>query len=51
MKEWTHANWARFEEEKPEWFHAADIARMDEEMIPENALVRFPDRLRVGNRA
>ena len=38
VKEWTLENWARFEQEKPEWFLPALIAQVEDEMIPMTAL-------------
>jgi hypothetical protein len=38
VKEWTLANWARFEREQPDWFDAAKIAQVDEDMIPPDSL-------------
>ena len=34
VKEWTLANWERIEAESPEWFNAALIAQVDDDMIP-----------------
>ena len=41
VKEWTLANWARFEREDQEWFNAALIAAVDDDMIPPNTLERL----------
>jgi hypothetical protein len=41
VKEWTLANWARFEQEDPEWFSPALIANVDDDMIPPNSLARL----------
>jgi hypothetical protein len=41
VKAWTHDNWARFEEEQPAWFSPDFVARIDDEMIPRDALVRL----------
>ena len=38
VKEWTLENWARFEQEKPEWFTSGLIAQVEDEMIPMTAL-------------
>jgi hypothetical protein len=38
VKEWTWANWARFEREEHEWFSAALIACVDDDMIPAGSL-------------
>jgi hypothetical protein len=38
VKEWTLANWARFETEQPDWFTAAKIAQVDADMIPPGSL-------------
>jgi hypothetical protein len=41
VKEWTLANWARFEREEPEWFSPAQIATVDDDMIPAGSLARL----------
>jgi hypothetical protein len=41
VKEWTLANWARFEREDPEWFSPALIANVDDDMIPAGSLARL----------
>jgi hypothetical protein len=41
VKEWTLANWARFEQEDPAWFSPALIANVDDDMIPPNSLARL----------
>ena len=38
VKEWTLANWARFEREQPDWFSTALIANVDDDMIPPGSL-------------
>jgi hypothetical protein len=38
VKEWTLANWARFEREDLEWFDAARIAQVDDDKIPPGSL-------------
>ena len=38
VKEWTLANWARFEREQPDFFTAAMIAQVDDDMIPPGSL-------------
>jgi hypothetical protein len=38
VKEWTLANWARFEREQPDWFNAALISQVDDDMIPPGSL-------------
>jgi hypothetical protein len=38
VKEWTLANWARFEREQPDFFTAAQIAQVDDDMIPPGSL-------------
>ena len=37
-KEWTLANWARFEREQSEWFNPAAIAKIDDDFIPSDSL-------------
>jgi hypothetical protein len=34
VREFTHANWARWKEEQPAWFTAEVIARVPDEYIP-----------------
>jgi hypothetical protein len=34
VREWTHANWARWKEEQPAWFTEEVIARVPDEFIP-----------------
>jgi hypothetical protein len=41
VKVWTHANWARFEEEAPTWFTPGLVAHIDDELIPIVALARL----------
>jgi hypothetical protein len=41
VKEWTLENWARFEREDPEWFNAAIVGQVDDDMIPPNTLERL----------
>jgi hypothetical protein len=41
VKEWTLANWARFEREDPEWFTSALVAQVDDDMIPPDTLERL----------
>jgi hypothetical protein len=38
VKEWTLANWARFEREQPDWFNAACIGTVPDDMIPPGSL-------------
>jgi hypothetical protein len=38
VKEWTLANWARFEREQSDWFNAALISQVDDDMIPPGSL-------------
>ena len=38
VKDWTLANWARFEREQPDFFTAAKIAQVDDDMIPPGSL-------------
>ena len=38
VKGWALENWARFEQEKPEWFTLGFIAQVADEKIPERAL-------------
>ena len=38
VKDWTLANWARFEREQPDWFSAALLAQVDDDMIPPGSL-------------
>jgi hypothetical protein len=38
VKEWTLANWVRFEREQPRWFIAGRIALVDDEFIPPDSL-------------
>jgi hypothetical protein len=38
VKDWTLANWARFEREQPDWFNAAIIGQVDDDMIPAGSL-------------
>ena len=38
VKEWTLANWARFEREDPDWFSPALIAQVEDDMIPPGSL-------------
>jgi hypothetical protein len=41
VKEWTLANWARFEREDPEWFTAGLIGQVDDDMIPPGSLANL----------
>lgn len=41
VRAFTHANWARFEEEQPPWFNPGFIAKVSDEMIPIEALARL----------
>jgi hypothetical protein len=41
VKEWTLANWARFEREDQEWFSPSLIAQVDDDMIPPDTLERL----------
>ena len=38
VKEWTLANWSRWEAEKPEWFTAAFKESVPDDMMPKEAL-------------
>jgi hypothetical protein len=38
VKEWTLANWARFEREQPDWFSPGLIGQVDDDMIPPGSL-------------
>ena len=38
VKEWTLANWARFEREQPDGFDAAVISQVEDDMIPPDSL-------------
>ncbi|GMI18866.1 hypothetical protein TeGR_g12782 [Tetraparma gracilis] len=38
VKEWTLANWARFEREDPDWFSPSLIAQVEDDMIPPGSL-------------
>ena len=38
VKEWTLANWARFEREDQEWFSPSLIAQVEDDMIPPGSL-------------
>jgi hypothetical protein len=37
-KEWSLANWARFEREQPAWFSAGKISQIDDDFIPRDSL-------------
>jgi hypothetical protein len=41
VKEWTRANWARFEREDPEWFKSALVAQVEDDMVPPGSLERL----------
>jgi hypothetical protein len=41
VKEWTLANWARFEREDLEWFTTALVAQVDDDMIPPGSLANL----------
>jgi hypothetical protein len=41
VKEWTLANWARFEREQPDWLTPGLIGHVDDDMIPPEALRRL----------
>jgi hypothetical protein len=41
VREFTHANWARWKEEKPEWFNEEVIQRVPDEYIPVAALAEL----------
>jgi hypothetical protein len=38
VKEWTLANWARFEREQPDWLTPGLISQVDDDMIPPGSL-------------
>ena len=38
VKEWTLANWARFEREQPDWLTPGFISQVDDDMIPPGSL-------------
>jgi hypothetical protein len=38
VKEWTLANWARFEREQPDWLTPGRISEVDDDMIPPGSL-------------
>ena len=38
VKEWTLANWARFEREQPDWLNPGVISQVDDDMIPPGSL-------------
>ena len=46
VRAWVEANWARWEEEKPEWFDEAMRARVPVEYIPESGDARRRESVR-----
>ena len=50
VNEWTHANWARWEEEKPEWFTEQIISMVPDEFVSKQGLERLgSERKRRGS--
>ena len=41
VRVWTLENWGRWEEEQPEWFDEGFFGKVDDEMIPVDALRRM----------
>jgi hypothetical protein len=41
VRVWLHANWARWEAEKPEWFTDGYKAQVDDDLIPEAAVAQL----------
>jgi hypothetical protein len=50
VREFTHANWARWKEEQPAWFDAEVIARVPDEYIPIAALASLNAAAHGGQR-
>ena len=50
VRDFTHANWARWKEEQPAWFTAEVIARVPDEYIPIAALASLNAAARGGKR-
>jgi hypothetical protein len=50
VREFTHANWARWKEEQPAWFNAEVIARVPDEYIPIAALASLNAAAHGGKR-
>ena len=46
VKKWVGENWARWEEEKPEWFTDAMKAKVPEEFIPTAGEARLRESVR-----
>jgi hypothetical protein len=50
VREFTHANWARWKEEQPAWFTAEVVARVPDEYIPIAALASLNAAAHGGQR-
>ena len=50
VRDFTHANWARWKEEQPAWFNAEVIARVPDEYIPIAALAELNAAAHGGKR-
>jgi hypothetical protein len=50
VRDFTHANWARWKEEQPAWFDAEIIARVPDEYIPVAALAELNAAAHGGQR-
>jgi hypothetical protein len=50
VREFTHANWARWKEEQPSWFTEEVIQRVPDEFIPVSALAELNAAAHGGQR-
>jgi hypothetical protein len=50
VRHFTHANWARWEEEKPSWFTEEVVQRVPDEFIPVAALAELNAAAHGGKR-
>ena len=50
VRDFTHANWARWKEEQPAWFTEAVIQRVPDEFIPVASLAALNAAARGGKR-